>query len=245
MAYVYLLRNMITAKIYVGYAHCPSRRVKKHISALKSGRHTNENMQEDSNTFGYETFTYSVMGPYDGHEASRMEVFMMKILRTQDSRFGYNYKDRAGSSVNAINDRWRTPPSAWVPMWRKKFLEGRVPEWHVSKYPYHGEKPVIIAKPLSKTYAKPGSAKVTIKAARVNIGLSRKEFGNAVGVSKETVFDWEHGKRPIKPIYWDKICEVTGFSRDEFALPWQQQYGTNFLFDQEETRSKTAESHMV
>lgn len=232
MSYVYLLRNAITAKIYVGMARCPSHRVKQHMCALKNGRHTNENMQEDSNTFGYETFTYSVMGPYDDHECSRMEIFMMKILRTQDVRFGYNHKDRSGLSVNAINDRWRTPPSAWVPMRRKKFLEGRVSEWHVSRYPYHGEKPVIDTTPKVNVHPRSTSVKVTIRAARVNVGLSQKEFGVAIGVSKETVVHWEQGKRPIKPIYWDRICEVTGFSREEFLLPWQQQYGTNCLFEQ-------------
>lgn len=36
--------------------------------------------------------------------------------------------------------------------------------------------------------------KITIKAARVNAGLSQKEASEKIGVSKDTIGNWERGK---------------------------------------------------
>lgn len=36
--------------------------------------------------------------------------------------------------------------------------------------------------------------KITMKAARVNAGLSQKEAAEKIGVSKDTVGNWERGK---------------------------------------------------
>ena len=120
MKTVYLLRNDITGKVYVGVTGgTVGYRVAAHIRALRGGRHSVEMMQEDSHLFGPESFSYRTFGAYPNEEADRMEVFMMKVLRTQDPRFGYNYKDKAGINKNAIKDRWRTPKRTWCDFWRQ------------------------------------------------------------------------------------------------------------------------------
>ena len=121
---VYLITNTITGKTYVGRSQCPPYRWRHHRTALKCGRHPVELMQEDSYTFGYDSFRVYVFGTFPEKEAKRIEVFLMKVLRTQDSRFGYNYKDKAGTSAYAIADRWRTPPNAWQKIFRNKYLQG-------------------------------------------------------------------------------------------------------------------------
>lgn len=141
MCYVYMITNTITKRTYVGRSCNVRWRLKQHLDSLKGGYHQKALMQEDSYTFGYESFECKILGPYDKHEAGRMEVFMMKILRTQDKRFGYNYGDRSGNSPNAIKDRWRTPPRAWQPLFRRKFLEGKT-RWRVNRLPYHEPEPI-------------------------------------------------------------------------------------------------------
>ena len=138
---VYLITNTITKRTYVGRSGNTRWRIKQHLDSLKGGYHPNELMQEDSYTFGYETFKAWVIGVYDEYEASRMETFMMKMLRTQDKTFGYNYKDRSGNSKTAIKDRWRTPPMAWQPAFRRMFLEGKT-SWRVNRLPYHELEPI-------------------------------------------------------------------------------------------------------
>ena len=141
MAYVYLITNTITRRTYVGRSTNPRYRLQHHMNGLRYGYHTNTLMLEDRYTFGHETFECRVIGPFDEYEATRMEIFMMKVLRTQDERFGYNHLDKLGTSPNAIKDRWRTPPRAWQPIFRRSFLEGKT-KWRVNRMPYHEPEPI-------------------------------------------------------------------------------------------------------
>lgn len=61
--------------------------------------------------------------------------------------------------------------------------------------------------------------KMTLKAARVNAGLTQTEFADALGVSKMTVFEWENGKRRVRPVYMPMIAQVTGVSVNDIILP--------------------------
>ena len=138
---VYLITNTITGRTYVGRSGHTVWRIKSHLDALRCGYHPCELMCEDSYTFGYESFECKVLGYYDDDEAARMETFMMKLLRTQDKRYGYNYRDKSGNCPNAVKDRWRTPPRAWQPIFRRKFLEGKT-KWRVNRLPYHEPEPI-------------------------------------------------------------------------------------------------------
>lgn len=61
--------------------------------------------------------------------------------------------------------------------------------------------------------------KITLKAARVNAGLTQKQFAVAVGVSELTVSDWERGKRRVKVYYLPAISQVLGIPVDDIILP--------------------------
>ena len=60
---------------------------------------------------------------------------------------------------------------------------------------------------------------ITLKAARVNAGLTQAQFSDALGISKLTVSEWETGKRRIKPIYLPAISRVLNVSMDDLILP--------------------------
>ena len=36
--------------------------------------------------------------------------------------------------------------------------------------------------------------KLTLKACRINVGATAKEMGEAIGVTDETIYNWESGK---------------------------------------------------
>lgn len=61
--------------------------------------------------------------------------------------------------------------------------------------------------------------KITLKAARVNAGLTQTEFADALGVGKMTVCEWENGKRRVRPVYMPLIARVTGVPVDDIILP--------------------------
>ena len=62
-------------------------------------------------------------------------------------------------------------------------------------------------------------AKIPMKAARVAAGFTQDELADKMGVSRQTVIDWESGERKIKPVYLYMFCGVTGFSEDDILLP--------------------------
>jgi transcriptional regulator with XRE-family HTH domain len=56
--------------------------------------------------------------------------------------------------------------------------------------------------------------KITLRAARVNVGLSQQEAADKIGVAVSTLRNWESGKTfPNQPKI-EKICEVYGISFD-------------------------------
>lgn len=50
---------------------------------------------------------------------------------------------------------------------------------------------------------------VTIKACRVNTGMSQREFADAIGVHLNTVNNWETGKREPTLSQLRKISEIS------------------------------------
>ncbi len=62
-------------------------------------------------------------------------------------------------------------------------------------------------------------AKITLAAARVNAGLTQEQLANEMDVSRQTVIDWESGKREMKTAYLYLFCRITGFTEDDILLP--------------------------
>ena len=56
--------------------------------------------------------------------------------------------------------------------------------------------------------------KLTLKAARVNTGLSQKEAAKKLKVSNKTLSNWEKGTTMPRPNKIDAICELYGVSYD-------------------------------
>lgn len=61
--------------------------------------------------------------------------------------------------------------------------------------------------------------KITLKAARVNAGLSQDGLAEKLGVSRKTITDWELGKAEMRPAYLLAVCYITGFKEDDIILP--------------------------
>lgn len=62
-------------------------------------------------------------------------------------------------------------------------------------------------------------AKITLEAARVNAGLTQADLAEKMEVSRQSIIDWEKGKREMKTAYLYLFCRITGFSEDDILLP--------------------------
>ena len=56
--------------------------------------------------------------------------------------------------------------------------------------------------------------KVTIRAARVNVGLSQEESANRIGISKKTLGSWENGITFPPADKIPAICDLYGVPYD-------------------------------
>ena len=56
--------------------------------------------------------------------------------------------------------------------------------------------------------------KITIKAARINVGLAQKEAADRLGISNKTLGNWENGVSFPPADMIPKICELYGMSYD-------------------------------
>lgn len=61
-------------------------------------------------------------------------------------------------------------------------------------------------------------AKISIKAARVNAGLSQKNAANALNVSNKTLSNWEAGKTFPKANQVEELCVLYGVAYDDLIF---------------------------
>lgn len=61
--------------------------------------------------------------------------------------------------------------------------------------------------------------KITIRAARVNAGLTQDQMAERLGVSLTTLNAWERGRKSIRPAYLYAICQITGFEPGDIFFP--------------------------
>ena len=61
--------------------------------------------------------------------------------------------------------------------------------------------------------------KITMKAARINAGLSQAEIADKMGISREFYNNIETGKVTARPVYIYGFCQITGFSTNDIILP--------------------------
>ena len=65
-------------------------------------------------------------------------------------------------------------------------------------------------------------AKMSLAAARVNRGLTQAELADKIGVSRQAIFDWENGKRTIRPINLFALCTALNVTEDDVLLPTER-----------------------
>ena len=60
--------------------------------------------------------------------------------------------------------------------------------------------------------------KMTLKAARINVGLTQKEAAEVFGISNKTLSSWESGASSPRAEQVPKICEVYKVTYDNLIF---------------------------
>ena len=93
--FIYAIQHNESKRMYIGITRNVKRRYLNHIYALRSGKHSIEDMQKDFDEYG-ENYTLFVLEDLD------KEYEYMREYQTYVRGIGYNYKDKvfAEKSVN-------------------------------------------------------------------------------------------------------------------------------------------------
>ncbi len=62
-------------------------------------------------------------------------------------------------------------------------------------------------------------AAISLKAARIDAGLTQAELARRLNVSETTIWKWETGKSEPKLSQFKVICDICGRSMSEIFLP--------------------------
>ncbi len=58
--------------------------------------------------------------------------------------------------------------------------------------------------------------KLTLKAARVNAGLTQKQLANLMGISESTMIKWEKSNgKDVKLANFRKLCKILGMNPND------------------------------
>ena len=61
--------------------------------------------------------------------------------------------------------------------------------------------------------------KLTLKAARINAGMTQVDVAKKLGVSTRTVGAWENEKNKIRPVYVLALSALYNISTNDFIMP--------------------------
>ena len=61
-------------------------------------------------------------------------------------------------------------------------------------------------------------AKITLKAARVNAGLTQKGAADKIGISNKTLHNWENGRSFPDVMQVNALCEAYGVLYDDIIF---------------------------
>jgi group I intron endonuclease len=97
---IYLIRNLINQKIYVGGSTNIKCRMSRHRRELNKNKHGNPQLQKDWNEFKYLNFDFSIQEFCTVENLIEIESHWIKFYETLNPEKGYNYFIPDNTSIN-------------------------------------------------------------------------------------------------------------------------------------------------
>lgn len=94
MYYIYEIYNDVTQKKYIGLTKNYKKRIEKHLTDLRTKRHTAEGIIEDLVKYGISHFSFRIIDfANDKEEGTKKERRYIEQLKTYVPDYGYNGND--------------------------------------------------------------------------------------------------------------------------------------------------------
>lgn len=90
MKTIYIIKNRVNNKVYVGQTKHYDIRKREHINDLKANRHSNVYLQEDFNKYGINNFKFEILENVNDIDANSREDYYMSYFGGIDTNYVYN-----------------------------------------------------------------------------------------------------------------------------------------------------------
>ena len=89
---IYMIKNKVNGKIYIGKTKDFYDRKRDHFNALRKNEHCNEHMQMAFNKYGEENFEMSILEVCAIEELDEKEIYYINKYNSRNRKIGYNIK---------------------------------------------------------------------------------------------------------------------------------------------------------
>lgn len=129
LAGIYMIKNLVNNKVYIGKSINIYARIWEHIHRLNKGISDSPHLQNSWTKYSSENFEYSVLEVLDDVvEIAKRELFWMTVLNTLDKNYGYNLRSDSDSQMIVHEST------------RKKISSRLKKEWSEGIRKEHGQK---------------------------------------------------------------------------------------------------------
>jgi group I intron endonuclease len=88
---IYVIRNLVNGKVYVGQSVAFHRRRKDHLRTMRGAKHCNVHLSRAAQAYGWESFAFDVLEVVaEGVPLGAREFHWIQTLRANDPQYGYN-----------------------------------------------------------------------------------------------------------------------------------------------------------
>lgn len=126
---IYIIKNTISAKFYIGSTNNIKKRWLDHKRELKKNKHHSPRLQNAWNKYGEESFTFEVVEEVQNVLLlEEIEQHYLDVLKPYDENVGYNISMFAQASMRGRKHS-ETTKQKISDVWKKKYEEGFLHSW--------------------------------------------------------------------------------------------------------------------
>lgn len=96
---IYIIRNIINNKVYIGSSVSINSRLSTHKNLLMNNKHFNKHLQSSYNKYGLNSFTFNILEITNVSIINEREEFNISLYNANDTKHGYNKRIKCDTNI--------------------------------------------------------------------------------------------------------------------------------------------------